>query len=702
MAAVNPSLARTRPARMPATSTRPAQPATNRTTVATAATTTAPPPHTVSVNISIFLTNLRLLDIDLHPEWPDINALTFSTKEAALGQKKRIQCVEWALYQLFALWDPEEARNKLRPFFPPLDQVQSLNLRAALLRSLEQAKKTGALGRDAVVRKTMLDECKGERLEEVLAVFSSAVLKRMAAEQQAAAADHPPLALTLALENRGYSGERTQISVLTIAHKASLSRILRHKDLKRGQFDDLADLLDLKQRSLARIRAKVRETASRSTPGPTDSVVCKAVRNNWSGNERWAEILLSGEDSNKDGLLSTPFDRVWRRVQANRLTELEEQSKGLLERLDARVRIQQERLEKWHQFRQKIQEDPEHEVSKTQAGQRRTGIDLGFGAHENLHIGRTSPRKLLRTGVLSKDYQSLLQGLQEELASADSGLRSPALHRQIRPSQRELSYDDTVSDGGVISELEELDEPGEPDEVLNPTVASRVQKPQPFELKPERSELPKLELAPKETERSVLARPTTPPMLQASMSSPEPESLPVSPTQQMAEQILASMNAASPSPLKKPRHTLSLLERTRLSMTHGSRFREDETDDAEPEVLSVRRVPAVVVESAELNEYDAQEDLLARTRRSMAGFDAAQQRAQMARRRSQRQSKAAKATTKYDRGSYFPAVDEDEGDSTLLLAEELMGGDHDYESVFMSRPKIKTSPVGTPVKEMRE
>lgn len=65
----------------------------------------------VRPNVSLFLTNLRLLDLDLHPDWPHINALTFTNKDAAQGQKKRIQCVEWALYQLFSLWDPEEARN---------------------------------------------------------------------------------------------------------------------------------------------------------------------------------------------------------------------------------------------------------------------------------------------------------------------------------------------------------------------------------------------------------------------------------------------------------------------------------------------------------------------------------------------------------------------------------------------------------------
>lgn len=62
-------------------------------------------------NISLFLTNLRLLELDHLPDWPDINALTFTNKDVAQGQKKRIQSVEWALYQLFMLWDPDETRN---------------------------------------------------------------------------------------------------------------------------------------------------------------------------------------------------------------------------------------------------------------------------------------------------------------------------------------------------------------------------------------------------------------------------------------------------------------------------------------------------------------------------------------------------------------------------------------------------------------
>lgn len=61
--------------------------------------------------ISLFLTNLRLLNLDLRKDWPGITSITFSTKDAQQNQKKRIQCVEWALYHLFGIWDPEETRN---------------------------------------------------------------------------------------------------------------------------------------------------------------------------------------------------------------------------------------------------------------------------------------------------------------------------------------------------------------------------------------------------------------------------------------------------------------------------------------------------------------------------------------------------------------------------------------------------------------
>ena len=62
-------------------------------------------------NVNLFLTNIRLLDLDLRDDWPGITVQTFSTKDAQQNQKARIQCVEWALYRLYEIWDRDEARN---------------------------------------------------------------------------------------------------------------------------------------------------------------------------------------------------------------------------------------------------------------------------------------------------------------------------------------------------------------------------------------------------------------------------------------------------------------------------------------------------------------------------------------------------------------------------------------------------------------
>ncbi|KAK4449891.1 HAUS augmin-like complex subunit 6 N-terminus-domain-containing protein [Podospora aff. communis PSN243] len=768
------SLTRTRSARLP-------PPNSSRTILVpsrgppsngSSTTSTAPPPSptatpTSAPNISLFLTNLRLLDLDLYPDWPDISASTFGTRDAAQGQKRRIQCVEWALYRLFTLWDPDEARDKLQPFFPPLDQVQSLNLRAALLRSLEHAKKNGVLGRDAVVRKTMLDECKGERLEEVLAAFSSAVLKKLVMEQQLNEPEFPALAQTLALENRGYSGERGELVTLILAHKFSLRRKLESKDRARARYDDFSQLMKVKESCIARRRAEARaaQEEGQSQGDISEDMkldVWRTVRNNWSGNERWMETLLYGDShTRKDGVLSTPFDRIWRRVESGRLCELEDsKSEGLLKQLDGRVKSQKERLEKWQGFRQRMfgRTGTEPRAEEAAARQRERGIDLGFRAHENLHLGRMSPRKLARVTPSAADdeYTDLIRSLKRELAGISAPAASiPAFfQRPQEPVQAGAgpNLDSTSPEPEAISELSEIEDgpfplrPSPPrrepvkaiEHVLRRKESLRYEHPQ---LNGEQPDFPHLRRSatlqskhsPVSERRPPSASPTRSPERRSSpprarhsppplawspprdaplspVRTPSPER-PISPTQQLADQILASVEAASPSPIKKPRHTLSLAERTRLSMarrTSNIPSRIDVEDyDAEPEVddYHVRRGPTVSVDpparsvngNAADAEGDPHEDLVARTRRSMAGFEAAQKKAQLERRRSLRKSKQIQPAAGGRNSVYFPAVDEEEN-STLLLAEELMSGEVDQDTVFMSRPKIKTSPVGTPVR----
>jgi hypothetical protein len=113
MATLQPSLVRAKLSGRPAAEQVIRAPFAPAAPPSVASTSTAPSAAAVpgtSANLVSFMTNLRLLDLDLLPDWPHIIDRTFSTRDPGQGQRKRVHCVEWALYQLFSLWDPEEAQ----------------------------------------------------------------------------------------------------------------------------------------------------------------------------------------------------------------------------------------------------------------------------------------------------------------------------------------------------------------------------------------------------------------------------------------------------------------------------------------------------------------------------------------------------------------------------------------------------------------
>lgn len=59
--------------------------------------------------VTVFLRNLRLLQLDQQPDWPGLSSRLFSPSQQL--QRQRVKGVEWALYHLFALWDPEGAKQ---------------------------------------------------------------------------------------------------------------------------------------------------------------------------------------------------------------------------------------------------------------------------------------------------------------------------------------------------------------------------------------------------------------------------------------------------------------------------------------------------------------------------------------------------------------------------------------------------------------
>ncbi|TAQ88828.1 hypothetical protein B7494_g2829 [Chlorociboria aeruginascens] len=684
-------------------------------------------------NISLFLTNLRLLGLDLRDDWPGITAVALSTKDAQQNQKKRIQCVEWALYQLFALWDPEETRNKIQPFFPPLEPLQSLNLRAALFRSLDQAKKTGVLGRDTLLRKTMLDECKGERLEEVLAVFSNAVLKKVLQEKNLG---RDSIAERLAFENFSYTGERKTLSSLILAHKCSLRQHLENKNGARARYKDFSDLLDLNERRIARRHEQLKESLDNG--GSQDKILTSEVdalhnqvQKTWSGGNQWLETILYGESKvSRDGLLANSFDDVWKHVEDGSITDVEDNGgASLLEQLNKRVQSQEARLARWRDFGKTLSKDGSPSKKKdVTLSEKKKGIDLQFNAHQDIQTGRAKPGK--NTAVLSSlyDYNSLVENMRAELAevgkpkSRQTRIHKPNLHGRTKsplkqpitpkedppPSEGEGWSTSSDSNGpspgftSVVTKstsltplsggLTNLSAPSTTD--WHETTGITVDEDTPM---PKKAENTTTRQSSRPTEIRIPSpepRSHTPPRQQG------PSPLPPNPETEMADQILNSISAASPSP-KKTRHTLSLAERTRLSMSRTSRSQlSDLHEDEHPELPelptnSINKSRNSYHARSSISEEDEKHaGLIERTRKSMAGFEAAQKKAQLERRKSMKDVKRRQRES-----SYFPRVEEEVFTPSIETAE-LIDGDPDYESVFKSRPKIKTSPAVSPTREM--
>ena len=582
----------------------------------------------------------------------------------------------------------------------------------------------------------MLDECKGERLEEVLAVFSNTVLKKVL--QEAGSDHYQAIARQLAYENFSYTGERTVLSALILAHKASIRKQLREKEDSRAKYHDFSNLLDLNDRRIVRRDEQLKEVIKgRGSQGKLSRTETASlqdqVQRNWSGSDEWLETLLYGDSRfHQDGLLATSFERVWKHVESSSIGDVEgKQSVGLLEQLDARVRDQENRLARWQDFGRTLSKaDPGSASKKNDSEAKETKINLCFNRHENLQVGRNAAEAVGNTSAVSlQEYTRLVENMKAELA--DVGKPRAQYKRPPRQSLRpektlpELSSPATSkpeSPPGKDDEWSSVSESDEPSPGFN--ASKSISQTPPSEvpvsetrkdeadtvIPPTRTMAPpaktttkiRTEIDSKPAKEPMPVQQGRPPSPKRVVRTPPPIDVPKLKPQDsesdLADQILDSMSAASPSP-KKQRHTLSLAERTRLSMSRASHSQYSDLHDdcdslADLPRLAIRPKPPHRASSSASSEEEKHADLIERTRKSMAGFEAAQKKAQIDRRRSVKDAKK-----KQRESSYFPRLEEEEVVTTPGIdKQELMEGDPDYESVFMSRPKIKTSPAVSPTR----
>ncbi|KAK5167044.1 uncharacterized protein LTR77_007773 [Saxophila tyrrhenica] len=388
--------------------------------------------------VSLFLTNLRLLDLDLNPEWPNITVSSFSNQDA----RTRIKCTEYALYQLFRLYDPATTADKLQPFFPPLEPLQSVNLRAALFRCLSELKKSGVLAKDTVLRKTMLDECSGDKFWEVCLGFSAVVLRRRTGEKRKSSRSRRigghAVAEKLGTAQGVSKGQRESMLPLAVAHKAALGRVLETKKEKKLVYGRLYNLLASKEDELAqrKVRSEDLIRSSKAVKPERLKAVEDTVQRHWIGSADLRDALIEGDTCPKgDGLLVKSFDHLWNSDGRILQRDSGGAEVGLLQSLNGKATEQTARLRRWQHFHDRLAASkPQSARSSRPASQvQKTGIT--FNKHRDINLNdssddddgpQTQQKPRPRHDSVQR-YDDILTAMREEL-------RKNTTSHRIRPS----------------------------------------------------------------------------------------------------------------------------------------------------------------------------------------------------------------------------------------------------------------------------
>ena len=327
-----------------------------------------------------------------------------------------------------------------------------MNLRAALYRALTELKKNGVLGKEIVLRKTMLDECKGEKFEEVISAFAMAVLRRTARAKNDAR-------LELAFSDHLSGQQQAQLLPLIIALRSSLQQQLSQRRKIQGQAEVYAGLLAQHQASIKNRRALLSrlpmlEDRLKAT-GPED------IADSWVGDDRWAEILVSGPTRSEDRFLQAPFEEGWEAVLDGKNINMGHQT-DLLEDLNARIAKQEIRLRKWKTFAASLQNRQAQAAKAPRvptSSEEYSSALLHFDRHQSLQLCSKPirARSEERPVPMAPIHETLLASMEAELASLNRrNLTRPSTFRGRQGNEHETFIENEETGGERPEDLHEL------------------------------------------------------------------------------------------------------------------------------------------------------------------------------------------------------------------------------------------------------
>lgn len=275
----------------------------------------------------------------------------------------------------------------------------------------------------------MLDECKGEKFEEVLGAFSTLVLQRVFEAEQN---PQPTRARRLTLAQRLTPEEQQSLIPLVIAHRSSLSALLRKKARLRLKYREFKAVLDAKQLEI-RTKAINHEVsrASEINARPTENLrtLKEYFELHWQGDSRWIDdIFGQGKQGTIDPLLDTPFSDLWTRLTNSIADQPAPKQQGLLQQLEERVEAQEARLKQWKQFREELGITSKNIENVVQKKKEIQIFDLKFLSRvkPDLDPDNTGEKVTQDSATqesisaIVTEYQRLMDSMRRDLAAVDA------------------------------------------------------------------------------------------------------------------------------------------------------------------------------------------------------------------------------------------------------------------------------------------
>lgn len=198
----------------------------------------------------------------------------------------------------------------------------------------------------------MLDDCKGEKFDELLAVFSTAVLRKLLAVSATDTTWNSAMKLSMA--NAISSVDYQNILPLILAHQVSLTAAGGRRARVHEAYEQFSQLLDNKKIELSERANKQDQNLCQTQVDP--DTLARELRANWLGSEEWATALLDGgAQGSTDAFLELPFSQAWARATNSSVADLGAGVKqDLVVDLEARVLRLRSRLNRWHEFNDSI------------------------------------------------------------------------------------------------------------------------------------------------------------------------------------------------------------------------------------------------------------------------------------------------------------------------------------------------------------